>query len=177
MSKSSPRQKDFKGRAKRRRRDRTNLVLVIGAIALVAALAIFLLGMNLRGTQPTNDCASLVEIVNTSELTITASGLQYVVLAEGAGPRPTAADRVTVHYRGCLTNGRQFDSSYDRGSPNTFPLTGVIRGWTEGVQLMPVGSRYVFYIPSELAYGVQGVPGTIPSNSDLIFEIELIGIG
>lgn len=176
MSKSSSRQKDFKGKAQRRRRNRTNLVIAIGAIVLVAAGAIFLIGMDRRGTQPTNDCASLVEIVNASEMTTTPSGLQYVVLAEGEGPRPTAADSVTVHYRGCLTNGRQFDSSYDRGSPNTFPLTGVIRGWTEGVQLMPVGSRYVFYIPSELAYGVQGVPGTIPSNSDLIFEIELIAI-
>ncbi len=106
----------------------------------------------------------------------TTSGLKYEVLREGDGEKPSAADRVTVHYRGELVDGTVFDSSYDRGQPATFPLNGVIRGWTEGLQLMPVGSKYKFTIPPELGYGARGAGGRIPPNATLIFEVELLSI-
>jgi FKBP-type peptidyl-prolyl cis-trans isomerase len=104
----------------------------------------------------------------------TASGIQYKVITEGTGPRPKATSQVTVHYRGTLLDGKPFDSSYDRGQPATFALNQVIPGWTEGVQLMNVGSKYQFWIPSDLAYGPQGSPPTIPPNATLSFEVELI---
>jgi FKBP-type peptidyl-prolyl cis-trans isomerase len=104
----------------------------------------------------------------------TRSGLQYKVLTEGTGPRPKATSQVTVHYKGTLLDGKQFDSSYDRGQPATFALNQVIPGWTEGVQLMNVGSKYQFWIPGDLAYGPQGSPPTIPPNATLVFEVELI---
>lgn len=106
----------------------------------------------------------------------TASGLQYVVEKEGTGAQPTAEDEVTVHYTGRLLDGTVFDSSVNRGEPATFPLNRVIPGWTEGLQLMKTGGKTVFYIPSNLAYGEQGVPGTIPPGADLIFEVELISV-
>jgi len=106
----------------------------------------------------------------------TASGLQYVVEKEGSGAQPTASDEVTVHYTGKLLDGTVFDSSVRRGEPATFPLNRVIAGWTEGVQLMKEGAKYVFFIPSNLAYGEQGVPNAIPPHSTLIFEVELIKV-
>ena len=106
----------------------------------------------------------------------TASGLQYEVLTEGKGEHPTDKDRVTVHYKGTLLNGETFDSSYDRGQPVTFPLGNVIPGWTEGVQLMTVGSKYKFYIPAKLAYGERGAGVKIGPNATLVFEVELLGI-
>ncbi len=111
-----------------------------------------------------------------SKVTTTASGLQYEVLTEGSGASPSATDQVTVHYRGTLTDGTEFDSSYERGQPATFPLNRVIAGWTEGVQLMNVGSKYRFTIPPNLAYGKRGVPGTIPPDATLVFEVELLEI-
>jgi len=106
----------------------------------------------------------------------TASGIQYEVLREGTGARPTSPeDSVTVNYKGTLLNGTVFDNSYDRGQPITFPLNGVIKGWTEGVQLMNVGSKYKFYIPYTLAYGPSDY-GPIPGGSMLIFEIELLDV-
>lgn len=102
------------------------------------------------------------------------SGLQYKILEEGTGPKPTAEDRVTVHYRGTLLDGTEFDSSYSRNQPATFPLNGVIPGWTEGVQLMAEGSKFEFYIPSDLAYGPNGSPPRIGPNATLIFEVELL---
>ncbi len=103
------------------------------------------------------------------------SGLQYTILQAGTGPKPTTADSVTVNYRGTLVNGTEFDSSYKRGQPATFPVTGVIKGWTEALQLMPVGSKWQIFIPSDLAYGERG-PGEIGPNATLIFEVELLKI-
>ncbi len=107
----------------------------------------------------------------------TASGLKYEILKDAEGPKPSATDQVTVHYKGTLTDGTVFDSSYDRGQPATFPLNRVIKGWTEGVQLMSPGSKFKFTIPSELGYGAAGAGGKIPPNATLIFEVELIKIG
>ena len=104
------------------------------------------------------------------------SGLQYKILKQGDGPKPTAADTVVCNYRGTFINGTEFDSSYKRGQPLTFPLRGVIRGWTEALQLMPAGSKWQVVIPSDLAYGPRGAGGVIGPNATLIFEIELISI-
>lgn len=111
-----------------------------------------------------------------AEVKETASGLQYVVEKEGEGAQPTAEDEVTVHYTGRLLDGTVFDSSVNRGEPATFPLNRVIPGWTEGVQLMKEGAKYTFFIPSDLAYGPQGIPGAIPPHSTLIFDVELIKV-
>jgi len=105
-----------------------------------------------------------------------ADGLQYEVIKEGTGASPKATDTVTVHYTGTLLDGTVFDSSVERGEPATFPLNMVIKGWTEGLQKMKVGSKYKFYIPSDLAYGANGAGGTIGPNSTLIFEVELLGV-
>lgn len=110
------------------------------------------------------------------EVKTTASGLQYEVLKATDGPKPKATDKVTVHYKGTLLNGQTFDSSYDRGETIEFPLNGVIKGWTEGVQLMSVGSKYKFFIPHNLAYGEQGAGGSIKPFSTLVFEVELFKI-
>lgn len=107
----------------------------------------------------------------------TASGLQYKVLTEGTGNSPTAADEVTVHYKGTLINGEEFDSSIARGQPVTFPLGNVIEGWTEGVQLMKPGAKYQFFIPAKLGYGERGAGAKIGPNETLIFEVELISVG
>ncbi len=106
----------------------------------------------------------------------TASGLQYKVLKEGNGVQPKGTDTVTVNYRGTLVDGTEFDSSYKRGQPATFPLGGVIKGWTEGLQLMKVGGKYQFFIPPGLAYGDHAPTPQIPPGSTLIFEIELMNV-
>ena len=105
----------------------------------------------------------------------TASGLQYKVMTEGNGAQPKATDTVTVNYRGTLTDGTEFDSSYKRNQPASFPVGGVIKGWTEALQLMKAGSKYQLFIPADLAYGKEGRPG-IPPNSVLIFEVELMDV-
>ncbi len=103
------------------------------------------------------------------------SGLQYKIEKAGTGPKPTASDTVLCNYRGTLVNGTEFDSSYKRGQPAKFPVSGVIKGWTEALQLMPVGSKWQLFIPSNLAYGEGGQQG-IPPNATLIFEVELMSI-
>ena len=117
----------------------------------------------------------LAENAKRDGVTVTESGLQYEVLTDAEGEKPAAEDIVTVHYSGTLVDGTVFDSSIERGEPATFPLNQVIPGWTEGVQLMPVGSKYKLVIPSELGYGEAGA-GTIPGNAVLIFEVELLDI-
>lgn len=107
---------------------------------------------------------------------VTASGLQYKVIKEGTGPKPQGTDQVRVHYTGTLIDGKKFDSSYDRGNPTDFGLNQVIPGWTEGLALMPVGSKYMLYIPPALGYGPQGAGQMIGPNEVLIFEVELIEI-
>ena len=109
-------------------------------------------------------------------VTTTESGIQYEVLQEGTGPKPTTADQVTIHYRGTLIDGTEFDSSHSRGQPAQFGVTGVIPGFTEALQLMSVGSKYRVVIPGHLAYGEAGTGGAIGPNETLIFEIELISI-
>jgi len=109
-------------------------------------------------------------------VTVTESGIQYVVINAGEGEKPVATDTVKVHYVGTFLNGETFDSSRDRGEPAVFPLNRVIKGWTEGLQLMPVGAKYKFTIPSDLAYGPNGNPPRIPGNSVLEFEVELLEI-
>ena len=118
----------------------------------------------------------LAENAKKEGVKATASGLQYKVITEGKGDKPKASDKVTVHYKGTLINGEEFDSSYARNNPVTFPLQNVIPGWTEGLQLMTVGSKYQFVIPSALGYGERGAGAKIGPNATLVFEVELISI-
>jgi len=105
------------------------------------------------------------------------SGLQYKILTAGTGPKPAATDTVSCNYRGTLINGKEFDSSYKRGQPASFPVSGVIKGWTEALQLMPVGSKWQLFIPADLAYGDRGAGQDIGAGETLIFEVELLSIG
>ena len=127
-----------------------------------------------KSIQTENDF--LAENSKKPGVTVTGSGLQYEVISEGMGRKPTANDTVRVHYEGKLIDGTVFDSSYFRGEPTVFPLDGVIPGWTEGLQLMNVGSKYRLIIPSNLAYGSQGSGQHIPPYSTLIFQVELLDI-
>jgi FKBP-type peptidyl-prolyl cis-trans isomerase len=119
--------------------------------------------------------AFLAENKKKAGIKTTASGLQYEVLTEGSGPKPAATDTVEVNYMGKLIDGTEFDNSYKRGQSISFPLNGVIRGWTEGLQLMPAGSKYRLYIPYELAYGMND-QGPIPGGSVLVFDVELLNV-
>ena len=118
----------------------------------------------------------LAENKSKSGVKTTASGLQYKVLKEGTGAQPKESDTVSVNYRGTLINGTEFDSSYKRGQPATFPVNGVIKGWTEALQLMKAGSKYQLFIPSSLAYGERAAGPDIAPNSTLIFEVELLEV-
>ncbi|MEA4982336.1 MAG: FKBP-type peptidyl-prolyl cis-trans isomerase [Paludibacter sp.] len=118
----------------------------------------------------------LMENAKRPEVKTTVSGLQYEILTEGKGNTPKASDRVQVHYHGTLINGNVFDSSVNRGEPATFGVTQVIQGWVEALQLMPVGSKWKLYIPSELAYGAQGAGQSIGPHTTLVFEVELLAI-
>jgi FKBP-type peptidyl-prolyl cis-trans isomerase FklB len=113
---------------------------------------------------------------NQQGVTTLPDGLQYKILKEGDGPKPTAADSVVCNYRGTLLNNKEFDSSYKRGQPATFPVSGVIKGWTEALQLMPVGSKWQIVVPPDLGYGSRGAGADIGPNSTLVFEIELLSI-
>jgi len=113
---------------------------------------------------------------NIKGVKTTSSGLQYMVIKEGNGIKPKATDTILAHYKGTLLNGKQFDSSYDRNEPLSLPLNNVIAGWTEGMQLMPTGSKYRFFIPYQLGYGERGAGQDIPPYSTLVFEIELLKV-
>lgn len=120
--------------------------------------------------------AYLAENAKREEITVTESGLQYEVITQGDGEIPTATSTVSTHYRGTLISGEEFDSSYSRNEPTEFPVNGVIKGWTEALQLMPVGSKWKLHIPYEIAYGAQGAGGAIGPYQALVFEIELLAI-
>jgi|JI61114DRNA_FD_contig_81_452209_length_742_multi_3_in_0_out_0_1 FKBP-type peptidyl-prolyl cis-trans isomerase len=120
--------------------------------------------------------AFLAENKSKPGVKTTASGLQYIVITEGTGPIPKAESTVSVHYTGTLLDGKKFDSSVDRGTPAEFPVGGVIKGWTEALQLMKVGSKWKLFIPTDLAYGDRGAPGAIGPGEVLVFEVELLAI-
>lgn len=120
--------------------------------------------------------AYLEENAKRAEITVTASGLQFEVLTEGSGAKPTASDTVRTHYHGTLLDGTVFDSSYNRGQPAEFPVNGVIAGWTEALQMMTVGSKWRLHIPYNLAYGERGAGGAIGPYATLIFDVELLDI-
>ncbi len=119
----------------------------------------------------------LAENQKRAGVMVTPSGLQYEIITKGTGPMPKATDTVTAHYAGSLIDGKEFDNSYKRGEPLTIPVSGVIRGWTEALQMMPVGSKWKLFIPSDLGYGDNGAGQDIPPGAALVFEVELIGIG
>lgn len=150
-------------------------------VGIVIALAAAMAACNKQPEAPKLDtddakaAAFLAENAKKAGVKTTASGLQYEVITEGKGARPKATDQVKVHYEGKLVDGTVFDSSVKRGEPVTFPLNQVIPGWTEGVQLMTVGSKYRLVIPAALGYGEQGA-GPIPPNAVLVFEVELLDI-
>lgn len=151
---------------------------------VIAILTAFFIGFVMfsmaNATTPAENKAAgekfLTENGQKAGIVTTASGLQYFVFNEGNGVKPKATDNVTVHYKGTTIDGKEFDSSYSRGEPATFPLNGVIPGWTEGVQLMKEGAKYRFFIPSNLAYGERGAGRDIGPNSTLIFDVELIKV-
>jgi hypothetical protein len=143
------------------------IVLGLMAIGSVATVA---------GCRPAAVQPGPVDADTPQEFTETASGLKYRILRKSDGQKPTARDSVSVHYRGWLDDGTEFDSSYARGKPSSFPLNGVIRGWTEGMQLVGVGGMAELWIPPELGYGSRGSGTTVPPNSTLHFTVELIEV-
>lgn len=142
---------------------------------LTGLLACFCLGTAWAQSGAATANTAPASTATAGEVT-TASGLGYRVLVEGTGPSPRATDNVTVHYRGTLADGTEFDSSYRRGQPATFPLNGVIRCWTEGVQRMKVGGKSRLTCPPQIAYGSRGAGNVIPPNATLTFEVELLSI-
>lgn len=142
-----------------------------------AVLNNFMMSLQAQKSKPNIDAGQkfLAENKKKPGVITTASGLQYEILRDSTGPKPVATDSVTCHYKGTLLNGTVFDNSYDRGQPITFSLGGVIKGWTEGLQLMSVGSKYKFYVPYTLGYGPTDY-GPIPGGSMLTFEVELLAI-
>jgi len=149
---------------------------------VIVFLAAILIGITMfsmaNATSPEENQAAgeafLAENATKENIVTTASGLQYEILVEGEGASPSSSTSVTVHYKGTSLDGKEFDSSYSRNAPATFPLNRVIAGWTEGLQLMNAGAKYRFFIPSELAYGQRGAGADIGPNATLIFEVELL---
>ena len=154
--------------------------LAAGAVLLAIVVALVWAGTQRprTATAPSDTAGAAYLAANKGKPGVhtTASGLQYEILTAGTGPKPLPGDSVKVHYEGKLLDGTVFDSSVARGEPATFPLRQVIAGWTEGVQLMPTGSKYRFTVPSDLAYGPSGAGGVIPPNAVLVFDIELLAI-
>jgi FKBP-type peptidyl-prolyl cis-trans isomerase FklB len=133
--------------------------------------------MQVAGETNKKEGQAFLDANKTKEGVVTLpSGLQYKILQAGTGPMPTSTDSVVCNYRGTLISGKEFDSSYKRGQPATFPVSGVIKGWTEALQLMPVGSKWQLFVPADLAYGARGAGADIGPNATLIFEVELISI-
>jgi FKBP-type peptidyl-prolyl cis-trans isomerase FkpA len=153
---------------------------VLTLISVIFLGCTMFFGMANAGSPEENKAAGTAFLATNGKKTgvvTTASGLQYEVLTKGTGTQhPAASDTVKVHYKGTTIDGKEFDSSYSRGEPISFPLNGVIPGWTEGVQLMTEGAKYRFYIPSDLAYGENGAGGAIGPNETLIFDVELLKI-
>ena len=156
-----------------------NRIYLLAIAALVAAVALY---MNVNKDEnypvpPTLNQEGIVTNTATADTTTTASGLQYRIITEGSGTEnPELSSIVTVHYIGKLTDGTEFDSSYKRNQPASFPVNGVIRGWTEALQLMHVGDKWELTIPSDLAYGKKGAGNAIQPDATLIFEVELLEI-
>jgi len=156
---------------------KTQLIILI--ISLIVLIGLFMFSKNNSEVAEANKQAGIAFLAENGKkdgVLTTASGLQYTVITEGEGEKPSARQNVTVHYKGTTLDGEEFDSSYSRNAPATFPLNRVIAGWTEGVQLMSIGSTYRFFISSELAYGTQGAGGAIGPNATLIFDVELLSI-
>lgn len=130
----------------------------------------------IAGAEKAKSAKFLDENKKRPGIMVTPSGLQYEIMTKGNGAIPASADTIVAHYAGTLMDGKEFDNSYKRGEPITIPVTGVIAGWTEALQLMPVGSKWKLFIPSDLAYGDYGAGGDIPGGAALVFEIELLGI-
>lgn len=152
----------------------------IKANTLKFALACFAAGLSMAGVSPAVAQAkpdkALAAAAKEPGAKVTASGLVILMVKEGKGPRPVATSTVRVHYKGMFPDGREFDSSYQRGEPIEFPLNGVIKCWTEGVALMRVGGAARLTCPSSIAYGARGAGGVIPPNATLVFEVVLLGV-
>jgi FKBP-type peptidyl-prolyl cis-trans isomerase len=152
-------------------------ILSLATVILIGVTMFSMANATTPEENKTTGIAFLADNAKKANVVTTASGLQYEILTKGTGTKsPSATDNVTVHYQGTSLDGKEFDSSYKRGAPATFPLNGVIAGWTEGVQLMTEGAKFRFYIPSQLAYGEQGAGRDIGPNAALIFDVELIKI-
>ncbi len=149
-----------------------------GVVAAIVAAGVYLGTEGQVAAVRQDDMKFLADNAKKADVKTTASGLQYNVIREGTGPKPGKSDTVLVHYEGRLVDAAHtvFDSSYQRGQPAAFPLDQVIPGWTEGVQLMPTGSKYHFVVPPELAYGARGAGGVIPPGAVLEFDIELLAV-
>ncbi|MFZ5807508.1 MAG: FKBP-type peptidyl-prolyl cis-trans isomerase [Verrucomicrobiota bacterium] len=152
--------------------------LILKKVVVFLAVLCFAFGMEKANAVPTKADGEAFLAKNKAEqgIQVLPSGLQYKILKSGSGKSPAVADTVTVHYRGKLIDGKEFDSSYKRGQPASFPVGGVISGWTEALQLMKVGDKWMLYIPSNLAYGDSAVGDVIPAGATLIFEVELLAI-
>ena len=156
-----------------------NRIYLLALAALVAAAALYM-NANKGADYPVPSTLNQEEIVTntaSADTITTTSGLQYRIITEGSGTEnPSPSSIVSVHYSGKLSDGTEFDSSYKRNQPASFPVNGVIRGWTEALQLMHVGDKWELTIPSDLAYGIQGAGNAIPPDAILIFEVELLEI-